>query len=104
MLSTIFRVASGCLILYLVGLVTNRASDLGYKAPKLIALLCGKRKPILSVPGVAVQMMAIGYLLGTIFAEYLKREDLIVGLGMAGLFSVSILIGLIWAIWYMINK
>jgi hypothetical protein len=104
MLLTILRVVSGCLIIYIMGWISNRYVEVGLIAPKFLRFLCGINKTGLSISGTVAQMMAFGYLAGTLLAVKMNRADFIYGLGMTGLLLFPIIIGVIWGVWYTFNK
>jgi hypothetical protein len=101
---TVLRVASGCLIIYIMGWISNRYVDVRFIAPKFLRFLCGINKTGLAISGTVAQMMAFGYLAGTLVAIKMNRADFIYGLGMTGLFLFPITIGVIWRVWYAFNK
>jgi membrane protein DedA with SNARE-associated domain len=104
MLFSIIRVYAGCLLMYIIGWVSNRNISDGYRVPKIVALICGQSKPLISLGGLITQWISVGYAFGAVYAFYRKRIDWVLYSGVVGVILAYILLGIIWVVWAVLRK
>jgi hypothetical protein len=104
MLSSIIRVYAGCLMMYIIGWIGNRNISDGYRVPKVVALICGQSKSLMSLGGLIIQWISVGYAFGAVYAFYRKRIDWVLYSGVTGVILAYILLGFIWIVWIVLGK
>jgi hypothetical protein len=102
----IIKILIGCLVLYFMGWFVNyRTPDgAGFKVPKIISFICGKKQPFVTAGGLVLQLIAIGYSIGGLIgALVIKKENLINFFGVSTTLLVIIICFVIWGIWRIIQ-
>lgn len=106
MIVRIIKILIGCLVLYLIGWFVNYRTPegVGFKVPKVISIICGKKQPIVTTGGLVLQLIAIGYSIGGLVgALVIRKENLINFLGVFTTILVFIISFIIWGIWRIIQ-
>lgn len=85
----IIKLLVGIILIYGFGWLTHRKSNL--KVPKFVTIICGKKSNMLNPSGIALQLIAIIYLIAAIIGVVKGQEDLINYYGTGGTFLACII-------------